>query len=327
MKVAVLGVGSWGSALGRILLLNQHRVTFWGRDGELLQRIRETGSNDRYLPDVILPGEWSVEEDLEKVLKGQDALLLAVSSAGFRGIASRLPGFKRPVISVTKGIEASTGLTMCGILRELNPELMVTTLSGPTFATEVSRDMPTAAVAAGDDPAATAMVQRLFHRPTFRVYTSDDLIGVELGGALKNVIAIAAGVGDGLGFGDNSKAALVTRGIAEIRRLSLAAGAKAETMSGLSGLGDLIATCFSALSRNRGFGEKLGRGSELQSLICQENKTVEGYPTALSAHQLSLRYKVETPIIDEIYAMLYRSKDVRKTVNDLLTRESKPEID
>jgi glycerol-3-phosphate dehydrogenase (NAD(P)+) len=214
---------------------------------------------------------------------------------------------------------------MCGVLQANAARARIVALSGPTLAMEAARDMPTAIVAASHDLEAAQQVQQLFHRPTFRVYSSADRLGVELGGALKNVVAIAAGVGDGLGFGDNSKAALITRGIVEIRRLGVACGAQAETFSGLSGLGDLAVTCYSRLSRNRGFGERLGRGEELEKILSESVTVAEGYPTARSAYHLAQRLEVVTPIIDQVYEVLYEGKNVAKALQDLTSRESKAE--
>jgi glycerol-3-phosphate dehydrogenase (NAD(P)+) len=228
-------------------------------------------------------------------------------------------------VSVTKGIEYDTGLTMCGVLSETAPGARCAALSGPTFAIEVARGIPTAIVAASKDLPTVAEVQRLFSCPTFRVYTSTDLLGVELGGALKNVIAIAAGVCDGLGFGDNSKAALVTRAIAEIRRLGVACGAQVDTFTGLSGLGDLMVTCFSRHSRNRAFGERVGRGESATEIAAGMHAVAEGYPTARSARRLARKHDVITPVIDEVYAMLYEGKDVARAVRDLMSRDLKAE--
>ena len=202
---------------------------------------------------------------------------------------------------------------------------MIAALSGPSLALEVARGIPTAIVAASTDAGAANLLQSLFHRPAFRVYTSTDPLGVELGGALKNVIALAAGMGDGLGFGDNAKAALVTRALAEMRRLGVACGAQAETFAGLSGLGDLTVTCFSKLSRNRAFGERLGRGERLADLLAGTHHAVEGYPTARSAWQLARKHGVSTPIIEQVHAVLYEGKDVKAAVRDLTGRESKAE--
>src|ERR1051326_6627106 len=214
---------------------------------------------------------------------------------------------------------------MCGVLQENGPLARVAALSGPSLAQEVARGIPAAVVVASGDAAVAQTVQKLFHRPTFRVYTTSDVRGVELGGALKNVVAIAAGCGDGFGFGDNSKAALVTRGIVEIRRLGVACGAQAETFAGLSGLGDLTVTCFSRLSRNRGFGERLGRGDKLEHILANSTAVAEGYPTTRSAYFLARRLNVDTPIIDETYAVLYQGKNVARALQDLTTREMKAE--
>jgi glycerol-3-phosphate dehydrogenase (NAD(P)+) len=214
---------------------------------------------------------------------------------------------------------------MSRVLQQCAPHASIAALSGPTLALEVARGFPSAIVAASAQSSTAELVQTLFHRPSFRVYTSEDIIGVELGGALKNVIAIGAGVGDGLGFGDNSKAALVTRAIVEIRRLGVACGAQAETFSGLSGLGDLTVTCFSKLSRNRTFGERLGGGETLEDVLRSSTSIAEGYPTARSAYQLARKLDVETPIIDEAYAMLYEQKNLADSLHDLTARSSKPE--
>jgi len=256
---------------------------------------------------------------------GCDAVVVAVPSKAFRTVARALAEFDGVVVSVTKGIEFETGLTMTAVLREAAPRARVAALSGPTLALEVARGVPTAAVAASANEATATLVQGLFHRPAFRIYTSTDPLGVELGGALKNVIAIAAGLGDGLGYGDNSKAALVTRGIAEMRRLGVACGARPETFSGLSGLGDLVVTCFSPLSRNRTLGEHLGRGKRLADLLARSVSVAEGYPTARSASQLARKLGVATPLIDEVHAMLYADKPLPNAVRDLLTRVSKAE--
>lgn len=325
MKVAILGVGGWGTALGLVLHANGHQLTFWGRDPARLAEIQATAVNDLYLPGVPLPQSWRYDANIDSAVAGAGLVVIAVPSRVFRDVASRLGDWRGPLVSVTKGIEADTGLTMGAVARLCAPAASVAALSGPSLAAEVARELPTAIVAACEDESTTALVQELFHRPTFRVYTSPDLLGVELGGALKNVIAIAAGVGDGLGFGDNTKAALVTRAIVEIRRLGVALGAKAETFSGLSGLGDLMVTCFSKLSRNRTFGERFGRGESAEKILAEMRTVVEGHPTARSAHQLALRSGLDTPIVSEVYAMLYEGKNIAQAVRDLTGRESKSE--
>ena len=324
MKVTVLGAGAWGTALAKVLQENQHAVTLWARHAELLRELRE-GRNERYLPGIPLPRDWACEGDFAQATAERDCIVVAIPSQGFREVAAKLHGSKAILVSVTKGIEYDTGRTMCGILRECAPEAPVAALSGPTFAAEVARGMPTAIVAASDDTATRRTVQELFHQPRFRVYRSHDLLGVELGGALKNIIAIAAGVCDGLGFGDNSKAALITRGVAEVRRLGVACGAEAETFAGLSGLGDLMVTCFSRQSRNRSLGERAGRGERIETLTHSGAKLTEGVPTTRSASRLAHKLEVDTPIIDEVHAMLYEGKDVRRALGDLLGRDTKAE--
>ena len=325
MKTTVLGAGAWGTALARLLHLGGHEVALWGHIPEWLDEIRQTGRNDRFLPDIEVPREVVLDGDLARAIAAAECIVVAVPSQPFRQVTRCLASYSGVIASVTKGIEYDTGLTMCGILAENAPQARCAALSGPTFAVEVARDIPTAIVAASRDAATAGQVQKLFSRPTFRVYTSTDLLGVELGGALKNVIAIAAGTGDGLGFGDNSKAAVVTRAIVEMRRLGVACGAQAETFTGLSGLGDLMVTCFSKHSRNRGFGERVGRGEKPADIAASMLAVAEGYPTARSAYQLARKHGVVTPIIDEVYAMLYDGKNVAQAVRDLMSRDLKPE--
>ena len=284
MKITVLGAGAWGTALARLLHQPDKPVTLWGHNPDRLEEVRRTGRNERYLPGIDLPRDLSLESDLSRAVDGAKCLVVAVPSKGFREVTRPLAQYAGIVISVTKGIEHGTGLTMCGILAEQTPRAKTAVLSGPTFAIEVAREVPTAIVTASNDLAIAAEVQQLFNRPAFRVYTSTDLLGVELGGALKNVVAIAAGIGDGLDFGDNTKAALVTRAIVEIRRLGVACGAQIETFTGLSGLGDLIVTCFSRHSRNREFGERVGRGETGGSDRAQHGGRCRG----LSYHALGL---------------------------------------
>ena len=325
MNVTILGAGGWGTALARLLCLAHHKVTVWGHNPLHLEEMRQTGYNTRYLPGIQLPIGWNMDSDLARAISGAECVVVAVPSKAFREVTSCLAHFEGTVVSVTKGIEYDSGLTMCGILRTTSPRSTPVALSGPTLALEVARDMPSAIVAACGDPSMAQIVQQLFHRPTFRVYTSSDLTGVELGGALKNVIAIAAGMCDGLGFGDNSKAALITRGIVEIRRLGVACGANPETFAGLSGLGDLTVTCFSRLSRNRGLGERIAKGEKLAEIIASTVTVAEGYPTARSAHQLASKLRVATPIIHEVHAMLYEGKNVAQALRDLTSRDSKAE--
>ena len=325
MNITILGAGAWGTALARLLHQGKHQVTLWGHIPEWLDEIRQSGRNERFLPGIDLPRELVLQPDLPRAIEAAQCIVLAVPSQPYRQVTRHLAQYSGLIASVTKGIEYDTGLTMCGILAENAPKAQCAALSGPTFAIEVARDIPTAIVAASRDQTTADQVQQLFNRPTFRVYTSTDLLGVELGGALKNVIAIAAGVGDGLGFGDNSKAALVTRAIVEIRRLGVACGAQADTFTGLSGLGDLMVTCFSKHSRNRGFGERVGRGAKAADIAASMLAVAEGYPTARSAFQVARKHQITTPVIDEVHAMLYEGKDVAQAVRDLMSRDLKPE--
>jgi glycerol-3-phosphate dehydrogenase (NAD(P)+) len=290
-----------------------------------MKLLSKTRRNETYLPGIVLSPELIIQAQISASIQGADCIVVAVPSEAFRKVTHEIAGYSGTIISVTKGIEHNTGLTMCGIVRENVPKARVAALSGPTFATEVARGMPTAIVAASADISTASQAQQLFNGPTFRVYTSTDLLGVELGGAVKNVIAIAAGVGDGLGFGDNSKAALVTRAIAEVRRLGVACGAQAETFTGLSGLGDLMVTCFSQLSRNRAFGERVGHGEKAEAVLSTLPAVVEGYPTARSAYQVARKFRVSTPVLDEVYAMLYENKDVGEAVRALMSRDVKAE--
>lgn len=325
MKISVLGAGAWGTALARLLQQGPNQVTLWGHTPPWIEEIRQTRQNDRFLPGIELPAELSLESDFSRATAQAECLVVAVPSQHFREVTARLKDFTGTIVSVTKGIEYDSGLTMCGVLAETAARASRAALSGPSFAIEVARDIPTAIVAASPDAATATRVQNLFSRPSFRVYTSPDVLGVELGGALKNVIAIAAGVGDGLGFGDNSKAALVTRSIVEIRRLGLACGAQPDTFTGLSGLGDLMVTCFSKLSRNRGFGERAGRGEKPAEIAASTLAVAEGYPTARSAYRLARKYGVSMPVIDEVHAMLFEGKNVARAVRDLMSRDLKPE--
>jgi len=325
MNITVLGAGAWGTALARMLALRQHEVTLWDYFPETAATINRTHVNERYLPGIRLPESLRGEADAARAVQRAELVVVASVSKGFRNATQGLGAFRGVVVSVTKGIEFETGKTMTDILTETAPAARIVAMSGPTLAGEVAKGVPTAIVAASADAAAAQTVQELFHDPAFRVYTSNDVHGVELGGALKNVIAIGAGVCDGLGFGDNSKAALVTRAVAEMRRLGVACGAQAETFTGLSGLGDLMVTCFSKLSRNRGFGERLGRGEKAEAIVASMTAVAEGYPNARSARELARRHDVDTPIMAEVYAMCYEGKDARQALQDLTTRESKAE--
>jgi len=324
MRVSVIGAGAWGTALANLLCRNADPVTLWAFEPEQVKRMRATRVNELFLPGIALAPNLRFESDLAKAADC-DCAVMAVPSKFFRAVATRMRDFPGIAVSVAKGIEHSSGLTMSGVLREAMPGATPAVLSGPSLAMEVARNIPAVAVVAVEDPSVASEIQLLFNQTTFRVYASSDVLGVELGGALKNVFAVGAGIADGIGFGDNAKAGMLTRALAEMRRLGVACGARAETFGGLSGLGDLTVTCFSRLSRNRGFGERIGRGEKVEEILASMVAVVEGYPTALAAYELARKMKVQTPIIDEVYAALYQGKDVMLAVRDLMSRDLKLE--
>ena len=326
--IAVLGAGSWGTALALLLSGNGQRVTLWGHNAVHLEQLAREHENRAYLPGVPLPPELAFSGELDR-LAGCDLVLVVTPSKALREVASRLSTVAlRPdalLLSCTKGVERGSGLRMSEILGECLPGHPLAVLSGPSHAEEVARRMPTAVVLGCADEASAQRLQQALSAPWFRAYTNDDLIGVELGGALKNIFALAAGVSDGLGLGDNSKAALVTRGLAELVRLGAALGGRPDTFQGLGGLGDLIVTCFSRHSRNRAVGERLGRGESLPSIVASMNMVAEGVPTTYSAYECARRLAVPTPIIDQIRALLEGAIAPRAALHALLTRELKPE--
>jgi len=324
MRITVLGAGAWGSALAKVLHENGNGVTVWDINAALLDELRQ-GQSERLLPGVALPKDWKVEAAFDRAIAGSEVIVMAIPSQAFRQVASKLKGHPATLVSVTKGIEFETGITMSSILREVAPANRVAALSGPSFAREVALGIPTTVVCASESDGTAKTIQGLFHRPEFRIYRSNDVLGVEYGGALKNVIAIAAGIGDGLGYGDNTKAGLVSRALSEMRRLGVACGAQPETFSGLSGLGDLMLTCFSSQSRNRDLGERLGRGETMEAIQASQPKLAEGYPTARSAHRLAKDKGVPTPITDEVYAVLYEGKSPKEAVRELISRAFKAE--
>jgi glycerol-3-phosphate dehydrogenase (NAD(P)+) len=324
MRICVLGAGAWGSALAKVLHENGNSVTLWDINTSLLSELQQ-GHSETLLPGVPLPTDWKIEPDFGKAIGGREVLVMAIPSKFFREVAMKLKGHLAVFVSVTKGIEYETGETMSQILRELAPPDRVVALSGPSFAREVALGIPTSVVCACESEGTAKTVQGLFHRPEFRVYRTKDVIGVEYGGALKNIVAIGAGVCDGLGYGDNTRAALVTRALSEMRRIGVACGAQAETFAGLSGIGDLMLTCCSKQSRNHDLGERLGRGESLEKIQASHPKLAEGYPTSRSVYRLAREKNVSTPIMDEIHAMLYEGKNPRQAVQDLNSRAFKAE--
>lgn len=325
MKITVIGTGGWGTALAVLLHDNRHQVTLWGRLASEVTPILASRENQIFLPGVKIPEAITITLDAAAALRGAELVVLAVPSHGMRAICRQLQPqlpATAALVHVAKGIEVETNARMSEVIAvELGRAAGV--LSGPSHAEEVGRGIPTAVVVAGR---AAAAAQAAFMSDRFRVYTHDDVIGVELGGAMKNVIALAAGWCDGIGFGDNTKAALCTRGLAEMTRLGVALGAKRETFFGLSGVGDLIVTAFSRHSRNRAFGERVGRGEKPAEILAGMQMVAEGVKTAKSVWQLAQQHGVDVPITREVYAVLYEGKSPKVSVRDLLTREAKPEF-
>lgn len=328
--VAILGAGSWGTSLAA--LLSAHEPVLWDHDEARAVALQAARTNARYLPGVALPDAVRVTSHLSVAVRAARVVVLALPSHTLRGTAKRLRetigfGTHQIVVNVAKGLEESTGKRPLEVLREELPQPAshLVSLVGPSHAEEVARHMPTTVVVAGTDRGVLAEVQELFTTETFRVYTNDDVIGVEMAVALKNVIAIAAGMADGLGFGDNTKGALLTRGLAEMARLGLACGARAETFSGLAGLGDLVTTAISRHSRNRNLGEAIARGRTLEGALADLGMVAEGVRTARAVVGLAREKAVDVPISEEVHAVLFEGKDPRQSIRDLMVRAPKAE--
>ncbi len=324
--IAVLGAGGWGMALAISATGAGNKVTIWSPFEEEVKMLSEKRTNERLLAGVTLPESIKITTDMSCV-EGAALTIIATPSTAVRSVAAQLSGYKNYgiVVNVSKGLEKGTLLRLSQVISdELKNPKVVAVLSGPSHAEEVARGIPTSIVAASDSHTTAEIVQSIMSAENLRIYTSDDLIGVELGGALKNIIAIAAGFCDGLGLGDNSKAALITRGLAEMTRLGVCMGAKEYTFAGLTGIGDLVVTCTSRHSRNNRFGHKVGAGMPIDKAL-KEVGTVEGYYAADMAHALARKYKIEMPIIEECYAVLYSGKDVRNVTNDLMRRPNRSE--
>ncbi|MBE6364643.1 MAG: NAD(P)-dependent glycerol-3-phosphate dehydrogenase [Lentisphaerae bacterium] len=329
MKVTVFGDGAWGTALALNMLANGHQVQLWGAFPEYLDEMSAKGENYKFLPGVKLPDDLLLVKDIAEAAAGNDMLLLATPTQFLRGVLKKLAHCfdpATPVINVAKGIEVNSWKRISQIVEDELGAVDFTDLSGPSHAEEVARRVPTAVVAASQNAASAEAVQKLMMNENFRVYTSRDVVGVELGGALKNVMAIAAGIIDGMKLGDNPKAAMMTRGIFEMGKLGEALGGQRSTFAGLSGVGDLIVTCCSGHSRNRHVGEELGRGKSMEEIQTEMGMVVaEGVPTARGANALAAQLGVSTPIIDEIYNIIYRERPVREAICALMNREAKPE--
>ena len=327
-NVGVLGAGSWGTALSVLLTENGHQVTVWSIDENEVNMLNEKREHVQKLPGVKLPDSMVVTTDLEGTVKGKDFLVLAVPSPFTRSTAKKMAPFVAEgqiIVDVAKGIEEATLLTLSKQIEEEIPQADVAILSGPSHAEEVGRKLPTTCVIGAKTRKTAEYLQSMFISPVFRVYTSPDILGIELGGSLKNVIALAAGIADGLGYGDNTKAALITRGIAEITRLGVKMGGRIETFSGLTGIGDLIVTCASVHSRNRKAGYLMGQGMSMQEAMDEVKMVVEGVYSAKAAAKLAEKYGVSMPIVDEVNAVLFDGKSPAEAVNDLMMRESRSE--
>ena len=327
-NVGVLGAGSWGTALSVLLSDNGHQVTVWSIDENEVKMLNEKREHELKLPGVKLPDDMVITGDLGSTIRGRDFLVLAVPSPFTRSTAKKMSPFVEEgqiIVDVAKGIEESTPMTLSRQIEQEIPQADVAVLSGPSHAEEVGRRLPTTCVIGARTKKTAEYLQSMFISNVFRVYTSPDILGIELGGSLKNVIALAAGIADGLGYGDNTKAALITRGIAEIARLGVKMGGKIETFTGLTGIGDLIVTCASVHSRNRKAGYLIGQGMSMQEAMDEVKMVVEGVYSAKAAAQLAKKYEVSMPIVDEVNAVLFEGKSPAEAVNDLMMRESRSE--
>ncbi|MDD2689327.1 MAG: NAD(P)-dependent glycerol-3-phosphate dehydrogenase [Candidatus Omnitrophica bacterium] len=328
-RIAVLGDGGWGTTLAILLCKKGFDVTLWGIFGDYISYMRRKRINVKFLPGIKIPKDIEITHDLDAALEGKKLIVLAVPSQYMRKTTRKIKGFDFSsdtlFLSVAKGIEVGTLKRMSQVLRDELGNIRLAVLSGPTIAHEVALGIPTVAVIASSDKKTRKELQDIFITEKFRIYTNDDVIGVELGGSLKNIIAIACGVSDGLGFGTNTKAALLARGLAEISRLGRAMGARVNTFSGITGLGDLVTTCISPYSRNRFVGVQIGKGKSLRQIQTHMQMVAEGVPTAKSTYDLSLKYKVDMPIIREVYNVLYKNKSPLAALKDLMNRRKKEE--
>lgn len=329
-KMCVLGTGSWGSALAIALCNNGYKVDMWTRNEKQAEEINTTRENSKFLPGVVFPDNITVSTNLESVIKDSKIVVLAVPSQAVRSVSKQIKPFikkEQIIVDVAKGLEKGTGLRLSEVVKEELPDNEYVTLSGPSHAEEVSRYMPTTIVAASPNLKVAETVQAAFMNPVLRVYTNPDIIGVELGGALKNIIAFGAGMCDGLGYGDNTKAALMTRGITEIGRLGVAMGADVTTFTGLSGIGDLIVTCTSMHSRNRRAGILMGQGKSLEETLDEVQMVVEGIVATEVAYKVGKELNIDLPITNAIYSVLYQGVDPKEAVNSLMTRNKKNEME
>lgn len=327
-KVGIIGAGSWGTAISKLLCTNGHEVTVWSIMEDEIQMLKAEHEHKTKLPGVALPEEIVFTTDLEASIRGKDLLVLAVPSPFTRSTAQKMTPYVEQgqiIVSVAKGIEESTLMILTDIIEQEIPQCQAAVLCGPSHAEEVGRGIPTTVVAGAKDKKTAEYIQNIFMSNVFRVYTSPDMLGMELGGALKNVIALAAGAADGLGCGDNTKAALITRGIAEMSRLGVAMGGHIETFNGLTGIGDLIVTCASVHSRNRKAGYLIGQGKTMKEAMDEVKMVVEGVYSAKAAIALARKYNIDMPIVEEVNKVLFEDKPAREALTDLMLRDKKIE--
>lgn len=328
-EVGVIGAGSWGIALAALLYKNGHKVTIWSALADEIEMLKENHEHVEKLPGVKLPEEMIFTTNMKTAVEGKEVLVLAVPSPFTRSTAAQMREFVVPgqvIVNVAKGVEEHTLMTLSEIIEEEIPVAQVAVLSGPSHAEEVGKGIPTTIVVGAKKRKTAEMLQQLFMNDVFRVYTSSDVLGMELGGALKNVVALAAGIADGLGYGDNSKAALITRGITEITRLGVAMGARPETFGGLTGIGDLIVTCASMHSRNRRAGILIGQGKSMEEAMKEVKMVVEGVYSAKAAMELAKKYDIQLPIIEQVNKILFEQKPADEAVKDLMLRDAKIEV-
>ncbi|MCM8791665.1 MAG: NAD(P)-dependent glycerol-3-phosphate dehydrogenase [Candidatus Omnitrophica bacterium] len=329
MNIAVLGDGGWGTTLAILLNNKGYNLTLWSAFADYALYLDKKRENKKFLPGIRIPENIKITSNLEEALLGKEIVIFAIPSIYLRSVLKEIKKYKITksiFVSATKGIERKTLMRMSEVIKDELKNIKLSVLSGPTIAQEVARGVPTTAVIASFDKKMNSFLQEVFITERFRVYTNVDLIGVELGGSLKNVIAIACGIADGLGFGTNTKAAILTRGLVEITRLGVAMGANSKTFSGISGLGDMATTCMSCFSRNRYVGEEIGKGRCLKDILKKMAMVAEGVFTAESAYKLSLKYKIDMPITREVYFVLYKDKPPHVAVRDLMSRERKDEM-
>ena len=329
-RIGILGGGSWGTALSVLLAKKGYDVELWIRNETQIKNIEKTKENTKYLPGIIIPSNTKITNNIEKAVKDKDVLVLAVPSHSIREILKQIKDnvtSGQIIVNVAKGLEPKTLLRISEVIKQEIPDCKFAVLTGPSHAEEVAKDIPTTIVVASKEKEVAEYVQEMFTTSSFRVYTNPDIIGAELGGAFKNIIALGAGISDGLGYGDNTKAALMNRGIIEITRLGEKMGAHSKTFAGLTGIGDLIVTCTSMHSRNRRAGILIGKGMKINEAVDSIGMVVEGISATKAAYKLSKKYEVKMPIVEELYGVLYEGNDVKESVINLMLRDKKTEME